>query len=528
MYRFAEQGISKREQKKQKLAQRELIEPPRPVETVVLPAPHHDNAAVRALLWMRTKFEIWQVVVSPAFAVLVSWGLVTTLITLLTQRDPDGRPTYPTTLSMIPEIAEGLGFVPLIVAIFYAGELVWRERSRRMNEIVDATPMPNWVYVVSKTFAMMLVLLAMLLTTVAASVVLQLSLGFTDIELGKYLLWYVLPGTWDMLLLAALAVFVQAISPHKAVGWAVMVLFMMWQQLNPVIGHNLLIFGGAPDMPLSDMNGAGSFWKGAWTFRIYWGAFAFLLLVAAHVLWRRGTETRLKPRLARARQRLNGAPGWFAAVALLTFVAAGAYAFYNTNVLNEYRSQSAFEAQAVEYERKFGKYADIPQPMIVDMVLDVALFPEARRAEAKGRYRLRNVTSQSIPEVHLRVFGDDLKLISSAMPDARLTLSDAKDGYYIYRLDRAMEPGEDRVLTFETRLQEHGFRNEITSTRLVENGTFLNEVQLTPRLSADACRDASGSGEAKEVWASGHCRDAEAGGSHRDSQACYWAGLGED
>jgi ABC-type transport system involved in multi-copper enzyme maturation permease subunit len=207
-------------------------------EVKPLPAPQHGNAALRALLWMRTKFEIKQVVVSPAFVILMAWGLLTTLITLLTQRDPDGRPTYPTTLSMIPEIENGLAFIPLIVAIYYAGELVWRERSRRMHEIVDATPMPNWTYVVSKTIAMTLVLMGILLTSVIASIALQLSLGYTALELGKYFLWFLLPGTWDMVLLAALAVFVHAISPHKAVGWGIMVLFLMWQQMNTYVNHH--------------------------------------------------------------------------------------------------------------------------------------------------------------------------------------------------------------------------------------------------------------------------------------------------
>ncbi|HYR06988.1 MAG TPA: ABC transporter permease, partial [Longimicrobium sp.] len=218
-WRVADQGISKRERRKQKLAERAAAQAPRAAETTVLPRPRHGAAAVRALLWMRTRFEARQVVLSPAFVVLMAWGMYITVLVLTTQRDPDGRPTYPTTLSMIPEIAEGMGMVPLIVAIFYAGELVWRERDRRMHELVDASPMPSWVYVVSKTLAMGLVLMAMLLASVAASVALQLSLGYTELELGKYLLWHVLPGTWDMLLLAALAVFVQALSPHKAVGW---------------------------------------------------------------------------------------------------------------------------------------------------------------------------------------------------------------------------------------------------------------------------------------------------------------------
>jgi hypothetical protein len=62
---------------------------------------------------------------------------------------------------------------------------------------------------------MALVLMAIMLINVAAAVGFQLSTGFTDVELGKYLLWYVLPATWDVMLLAVLAVFVQALSPHK-------------------------------------------------------------------------------------------------------------------------------------------------------------------------------------------------------------------------------------------------------------------------------------------------------------------------
>ncbi|HEV2149729.1 MAG TPA: ABC transporter permease [Longimicrobiaceae bacterium] len=483
-FRFADQGMSKRERKRQKLAQRASASPSVPAGPTSLPGPRHGGAALRALLWMRTRFEMKQVVLSPAFPVLMAWGLFTTLVSLTTQRDPDGRPTYPTTLSMIPEIENGLFVIPLIVAIYYAGELVWRERDRRMHEIVDAAPMPSWVYVVSKTLAMALVLMAMLLTGVVASVIVQLSLGFTDLELGKYLLWYVLPGTWDMLLLAALAIFVHAISPHKAVGWGIMVLFLVWQQLNTAIDHNLLLYGGTPRIPLSDMNGAGSFWKGAWTFRVYWGAFAVLLLVAAHVLWRRGTEVRLKPRLALARRRLAGPPGWAAGAALLTFIAAGGYAYYNTNVLNQYRTRSASEADAAEYEKRFGRYFDLPQPAIVDLTLDVALYPEDRRALTKGRQRLRNLTAEAISDIHVRVFGDDLELTSAGIDGARLIVDDSRHNYRIYRLDHPMRPGEERVLAFETRLRVRGFRNAPTNTRLVENGTFLNESRLMPFVGA--------------------------------------------
>ena len=479
-YRFADEGISRRERKKQKLAARASLEAPVVAESAPLPAPRHDTAALRRLLWMRTRFEMKQVVLHPTFAVLMAWGMYITGLVLITQRDPDGRPTYPTTRSMIPEIDEAISMVLLVIAIYYAGELVWRERDRRIDAIIDATPMPSWVYVVPKTLAMGLVLMAVLLVTVVASVLVQLSLDFTHLELDKYLLWYVLPRTWDMVVLAALAVFVQALSPHKAAGWGIMVLFVIGQQLNTAIDHNLLLYGGTPATPLSDMNGAGSFWKGAWTFRVYWGAFAVLLLVAAHLLWRRGTDIRLKPRLARARRSLKGAAGWVGGAALLTFGVSGANAYYNTNVINGYRTQRASEDRAAAYEKKYGKYAALPQPKIVELTLDVALHPKERRAVTKGGYRLRNLTAEPIPEIHVRIPGEDLELISAVVADARLVSDDTTYGYRIYRLDRPMQPGEDRIVNFETRLWLRGFRNQPTNTRIVENGTFLNEGHLMP------------------------------------------------
>src|SRR5690606_9600166 len=95
-------------------------------------------AGTRGLLWMRTRFEAWQVLRSPALAVVMAWGLFTTRYALAT-RDPVGRPNYPTTLSLIPEITSAFEVVLLVIAIFFAGELVWRERDHRVDGIVDAS-----------------------------------------------------------------------------------------------------------------------------------------------------------------------------------------------------------------------------------------------------------------------------------------------------------------------------------------------------------------------------------------------------
>jgi aminopeptidase N len=478
VYRFADRGMSKRERKRLKLTESLPAEVDGAGATM-LPVAKEGAGAMRALIWMRTRFEVRQVILSPAFIVAMAWGLITTIYALST-RDTTGRPTYPTTLTLIPHIEDAFAQILLVIAIFYSGELVWRERDRRVHEIIDATPLPNWGYVVPKTFAMALVLTAILLVNVAASVIFQLSAGFTNVELGKYMLWYVLPGTWDVLLLAVLAIFVQSLSRHKIIGWGIMVIFLVWQMLNKAVDHNLLNYGSSPGMPLSDMNGAGSFWKGAWTVRFYWGAFAILLLLGAHLLWRRGTEIRLRPRIAQARRRLTGGAGWVAGLGLTAMAGTGGYAFYNINILNEYRWPLASIAHTAALEKKYWKYHDIAQPTVTDMTLSIDLYPEERRAVTKGRYVLRNGTSQRINDIHVRVPSEDLELVSATITGATLTVDDREFDYRIYHLDSAMKPGDERVMTFETRRWERGFRNGPPNTRLIENGTFLTTYELTP------------------------------------------------
>ncbi|MBA3578370.1 MAG: aminopeptidase [Gemmatimonadaceae bacterium] len=481
IYRFADQGMSRRERKRLKLAQSSAVdaEAGRAVNTTALASPDHGSGALRALLLMRTRFEITQVVLSPAIVILMAWGLFTTFYVLAT-RDAAGRPTYPTTLTLIPYIKDAFAQLLPIIAIYYAGELVWRERDRKVHEIVDATPLPNWAYVVPKALAMAVVLFGIVLISVAAAVSFQLFAGFTDVELGKYVLWYVLPATWDVMLLAALAIFVQAVSPHKTIGWGVMVVFLVWQAFNTAIDHSLLNYGASPGMPLSDMNGAGSFWKGAWTVRVYWGAFSVLLLLAAHLLWRRGTEIRLRPRLAGARRRLTGTAGLVAAAALLIFIGTGVYSFYNINILNGYRSPVAEGMKQALLEKKYWKYVDLPQPAVANMTLSVDLYPEELRAVTKGRYLLRNEMSQPITDIHVRLMEDDLELTSAAIAGARLVVDDDELDYRIFRLDSPMRAGEERIMSFETRRWHRGFRNGAPNTRLVENGTFLNKDELTP------------------------------------------------
>ena len=61
---------------------------------------------------------------------------------------------------MIEALSGAFTLFPIFIAIYYAGELVWRDRDQRMHEIVDATAAPNWTFMVPKVLAIVLVLIA--------------------------------------------------------------------------------------------------------------------------------------------------------------------------------------------------------------------------------------------------------------------------------------------------------------------------------------------------------------------------------
>jgi ABC-2 type transport system permease protein len=481
-YRFAEPGLSGK-RRKDPAADSEPLAAPAPMRAL----PGRTGSAAAAQLWVRTRFEMKQVFRSPAFAVLVALGMINTAASLWFSREMFGTPILPVTSAIIPIVAGSFGLFPIIIAIYYSGELVWRERDRRMHEIIDATPLPNWAYVVPKTIAVTLVLFVTLLFGVAAAVLVQLIRGHTDLQLGQYLLWYLLPQGVGMVMLAVLAVFVQSVSPNKYVGWAVMVVYIVSTIVMNSLGfeHNLYQFAGTPQEPLSDMNGAGSYWIGGWWFRLYWAAFCVILLVVSHLLWRRGTETRLRPRLRRAPRRLLGTPGLVGGAALAVFAATGAYAWYNTNLLNTYETSSERDEFAAAYEKKYLKYERLPQPTVSKVVLNVDLYPSETRALVKGSYVLSNLTGTPIREVHVRMPGRDLELLGLAFPGARLRSDDKEFGYRIYALDAPMQPGETRTLAFQTRRWQRGFRNSQNDTRLVGNGTFLNNMEIAPAIGMD-------------------------------------------
>ena len=440
-----------------------------------------------ATFWLRLRAEVMFVLKSPGLIVLLLISVAFATLNLVFSETAYGTPSYPLTANVIETVISSAALFSLIVAVFYGGELVWRERDVKMGEIIDATPVPAWAMFVPKILAIFTVLLAMAMAGMATGVLYQLGKGAGSIDYGLYLSAYVLPQSVDLLLLAVLAVFFQVLSPNKYVGWGLFLAWFLARIFMSNLGYSNILYNyaGTPSEPLSDMNGTGGFWVGAAIARTYWAAFAVLLLVFAHWAWPRGTVVAVVPRLKGIARRTGLDSGGIAVAAVAVMAGTGLVIHRNINELNTFETSDQAEERLADYERKYLKYETLPRPVVTDVVFDVAIYPDERRMKVTGSYALRNDSGVPISELHVRQGDEGAEFTRLDIAGASLASHDKVHLYRIYRFDTPLEPGATVRLDFASDVWRRGFANDGAATDLVDNGTFVNNYTFAPIIGMD-------------------------------------------
>jgi len=435
------------------------------------------------LQWLQWRtqwaFDTLGVLRGAAFAVLMVLALVMMLVSLGSSGMIYGTSTWPVTHQVLDAVIGGFGASLMIVVVFYAGELVWRERHHHMAGVSDAFPVPDWVALTSKFGALVSVIVLMLLTGALVGIGWQLAHGYFRLEPGLYLGKLALDAI-PFVLIAALSLFLQVASNNKFIGYLLSVVWLLASSLGFSLlhwEHNLYNYGSGPSVPYSDMNGFGHFLVGALWFDAYWACLALALLVLASLLWVRGTAHSWRGRLHEARRRLSPMLATVLGAALLAFVGLGAWIFRNTNVLNHYENSTAQTRKRADYEKLYAKYADLPQPRITAVKADVDIHPYQRRLHIRGHYTL--VNKHDVPVTRLLVgYNEELKPKTMQFAAHDTSVDDTRLGVALYTLKTPLAPGASMSFDFEIDYAPKGFTNDAGPTFLVDNGTFFNNGLL--------------------------------------------------
>jgi ABC-type transport system involved in multi-copper enzyme maturation permease subunit len=381
---------------------------------------------------------------------------------------------------LMAEASVGAGTLFMIVLLtFYAGELVWRERQLRLDQVLDASPVRDWSVLLGKYTAMVVLLLAFSTVSMLGSMAVQLLKGYPHIDLGVYALYVYAVDFPGWLTVTALAFLVQSLVPRKAIGHVVVILAWVGNIVLANLGHSyrLLQLGVSPAFTWSDMNGAGPYLRAFPAVHGFNLGMAALLLAGTMLAWRRGTQL---PRFAyRVRTRLTGATRGLAAGGAVGAMAAGGVFYSNASIENDYRPRKASEQLAVDYERTWRRYETLPVPRVVGIALDVDLEPTAGRARVGSRFTLVNRLPTPIDTILVNVASDAPGLAASLDTlafDRPFTIvkADTLFGVRLVRLATPLVAGDSLRVRTVQRLRVRGYPNGEPEQSLVGNGTFLN------------------------------------------------------
>ncbi len=441
----------------------------------------HDFKTHMLQFWSQAKLDFFGIVKSPAFKLIVFYLFSNLLFGALASSEFEGAAiSYPVTYKMLDIIRGSYLTIFFIVIVYYAGVLVWRERDAKFSELNDASPFPSWVAFMSKAAALILMVASLCLMSIAISVVAQLVQGYTQIELGLYFKDMFLVEFTYYAMFCVLAVLLLTLINHRYIGYLAIVVYLLisknlfddwgWQ-------HNLYRFGEAPKYTYSDFYGFAPYVAGIAWFKIYWGVGCLLLCVVGTLFWVRGKTFGIGDRLKIARKNITPLLRSVAVACTVCFAAVGSFVYYNTNVLNDYRAEADGDRSSAQYEKSYKKYQGIAQPKITDVKLNVEIFPERREVHLSGTYALTNKSDARIDSVHITTF-PEWELLRLQLPGAKTVSYDDELAYRILRLPQPLHPGDSTRLEFEVAAVARGFENQVTHSRIVQNGTFLDNSML--------------------------------------------------
>ena len=434
-------------------------------------------------LLFQIKFEIMSVIKSVPFLFLMGFSFFMLFFTLTGRETLYDVNTYPLTRILLDAIRSALTLALMAILAFYSAEVIWREKNHKFSEIVDALPAPNWVFVVSKVIALVLLMHVIVFLGIVIAISLQIFSGYSDIQISRYLGRGLIYYTMPYMYLAVLASLLQVLAKNRVLGILFFVIFMALLMLSrDIFGiEHILLSYSLPGIyaPLSDMNMDSRFAVVGYWARVYWGSFSGILLMMIYVFWNRGTLQPMKFRVRKLKSfKLKG----FAiplVVLLSTLIGSGSYIYYNTNVLNVYRNASDIEQLKLAYEKNYRQYQHLPMPRIIDVNINVDIYPYQRRVEARSTQVLQNKTDQNIHTIHV-IFPIDIQVPLAEVQGAIKKTINSELNYYIFDLEKPMKPYDKINLKFETVIQQQGFPNSRPDIKLVRNGTFIGNNHLAP------------------------------------------------
>ncbi len=368
---------------------------------------------------------------------------------------------YATSGLMVNRILGGFHGLCLIVILYYANEITWRSRNSRFEMMENATPVSQGVLFFSKWITLSCIIFFFSTMMVALGLVFQFIYQYPHIDWAAYGGIYLFNGM-PLVISAGVILLVQKGVNHKMAGLiasSAVMLLTATSMGKRLFSYPLLQFQ-IPFRGLhSDMNGFGAY-TAYYGWKILFGISITLLIALLVTQMKR---FRLKP--------------WLLLPLLLLFL-SGFMAAVNT--LKEYKpvnKEADLQSQA-DYEKKYRKFQNGPQPTVIDIQTGIDLFPEENSYEVKATYVIQNKTKQPISDVLINISDDIIIQEAHFKNDAGLVPCGHQTG--VITLPKALQPND--TISFYCHFSYHWkpVNGHQSFNAIVENGAFMRISRYFP------------------------------------------------
>jgi hypothetical protein len=171
--------------------------------------------------------------------------------------------------------------------------------------------------------------------------------------------------------------------------------------------------------------------------------------------------------------------------------------FYNTRILNRPVTEQDTEALQVAYEQTYVRYRNTALPHFTAVDITVELEPEERSIRYTAEIMLTNKGDAPVDTLWFSL--PDHMRITFAVPNAQLVLNDSARFQRMFRLDRSLTTGDSVRVVVSGQWAPKGFSNDVEFLSLVENGTFLNTMDLLPMIGYQEQVELSDPGERRKA-----------------------------
>jgi ABC-2 type transport system permease protein len=386
--------------------------------------------------------------------------------------------SYATTSFLVELIAKQLSTFAIMLIVFFSGELVWRSRLHKFNEILDATPIGNTSLFLANLLSLLILPFLLLISSIFIAILFQLMTGYTDFEFSLYASMFYYQGI-PLYIYCILAIFIQSIVPNKYLGMAITgAIIFLFGFNSQLIGihHPMLRFGLIPSPSYSNMNGFTVGTTAFAHFSFYWLSLCVVLAIISFKLLQRGNISTWKEKLKQLSRHWTLPQTITLGAAVLLLCTSATTVYYNTNIVNSYQSNTDQLDAMEKYERKYSHYEDLDRLFPVSINNEVDLFPATNSYTILAKLLMKNKTDHAISTVliHQRVDLDHI-----ALEGGTLIERDTVYGTYLFEFKTPIAPNQTTAMTFTAKHRVKGYENE---KAIINNGTYITYKDFMPRM----------------------------------------------